>query len=233
MAVLEPREEFLYPGMNGIETSVAIMETLQGFDTVKKVMDHEKVKEIFRRLNSGGVRYALIGGLAYGEYAPPRATQDVDMLILAEDASKVRLLFPNCYQRGTAIAWIYEFEGVRFDVQPAQRKAQQEAVLRAVDSRFQGELVKVATLLDLFFLKLWASCERQEVLKRDQDRVDIGNLFYYNAAKLIPQDVALAGKKLLSMAYSAEDRSKYREALVWLNETLEKLGMSDRKVSFD
>src|SRR2546422_3842068 len=105
MRLEEPRSEFVSPGRNGIETSVSIMDVISRFSFFKgrKTMEHEKVKEIFHRLNVGGVRYVLIGGLAYSQYAPPRATLDVDLIVLAEDDDKVRQIFHGCYLRGTAI----------------------------------------------------------------------------------------------------------------------------------
>jgi hypothetical protein len=36
-------------------------------------------------------------------------------------------------------------------------------------------------------------------------------------------------RKTVGMAYTAEDAAKHRRAIVWLNETLDKLGLGDRK----
>ncbi len=233
MSPLEPRSEFLHSGKNGIETSVAIHEVLAGFSSAKgkQVMEREKVKEIFRRLNAAGIRYALIGGLAYSEYAPPRATQDVDLLLLVEDVSKVRDLFPGCYRRGTAIAGIYEFEGTRFDVQPANRRLQIQVILDSVDASFEGEPVKVASLQQLLFLKLWASVERTEVAKRLRDQADIASLLEHNQTRITPQDIAGIAGNLLSLAYTPEESEKFREAVRWLNQVLDALKMHAHKFS--
>jgi len=192
-------------------------------------MEEEKVNEVFRRLNAGGVRYALIGGLAYAEYAPPRATEDMDVIVLVEDARKVRALFPGCYRRGTAIAEIYDFEGVKLDVQPARRRVQAAVVANVVDGAFHGEPVKVACLRDLIFLKIWAAQERKERLKREQDLVDAGDFLNHNPDKVTRSDIAWIAKNLLSMAYTPEEVTKYRGAVEWLNQMLDDLGMSDRK----
>jgi len=229
----EPRSAYLSPGKNGIETSVAILEMLSGFSGVKRTMEHDKVKEIFRRLNAGGVRYALIGGLAYGQYAPPRATQDMDLLVLVEDVGKVRQLLPGSYLRGTAIAGIYDFEGTRLDVQPAKRRAQAAAIANAVNGTFEGEPVKVASLRDLLFLKLWASVERPELEKKLQDQADIASLLVHNSTSISACDVASIAKDLLAMGYAPEEAARLRQAVVWLNQTLDQLGMAELRFALE
>jgi hypothetical protein len=233
MLAVEPRSEYLYPGKNGVETSVAIMDVLVGFSKGRKMLEHDKVKEIFRRLNAGGVRYALIGGLAYAQYAPPRATQDIDLVVLAEDVNKVRQLFPDCYLRGTAIAGIYEFEGARFDVQPARMRMQVATVMNAVDDTFEGEPIKVASLRHLLLLKLWAVAERTEVGKRLQDQADIVRLLEYNADRISADDIAYIARSLLALGYTAEMADRYQQSLAWLNQILDELEMSDRKYPYD
>lgn len=233
MPVVEPRSEFLYPGKNGIETSVAIMDVLSRFSRGRKMLEHDKVKEIFRRLNEGGVRYALIGGLAYSQYAPPRATQDVDLVVLAEDVSKVRQLFPGCYVRGTAIAGLYNFEDTRFDVQPAMLRAQVATVMNAVDDTYEGEPIKVACVRDLLLLKIWAAAERHETGKKAQDQTDAIRLLEYNADKISADDIAYIARYLLTLGFTAEEREKYRQSVVWLNQTLDELEMSDRKFALE
>ncbi|MBI4603223.1 MAG: nucleotidyl transferase AbiEii/AbiGii toxin family protein [Planctomycetes bacterium] len=192
-------------------------------------MESEKLIEILRRLNEAGIRYAVIGGLAYAEYAPPRATEDMDLLVLTEDAAKVRDLFPGCYLRGTAIAGIYEFEGTRFDILPVRRRVQSEVLESAVDWTFHGVPIRLVTLRDLIFLKLWAASERSEPLNRAQDHVDASFLLRYNEEKLTQEDVAWMARQLLALAYTPEDRTKYLATLAWLNKTLEDLGMGHLK----
>jgi predicted nucleotidyltransferase len=220
------------PLRNRIETSVAIREVLSGFAGVKRTMERETVKEVFRRLGEGGVRYALIGGLACAEYAPPRSTEDVDIVVLAEDVSKVGQLFAGCYRRGTAIVAIYEFEGTRLDVQPAKRKAQAAAVRNARSSSFEGEPVKVVTLRDLLFLKLWSSCEREEVARVLQDQADIAILLDHNRENVTAEHISSIARDLRDMAYTAEEAAKYREAIEWLNGTLVRLGLGPLKESY-
>ncbi len=233
LSPLEPRSAFLYPGMNGIETSVAVAEMVSGFAGVTrrgiKMLKQEGVKEILHRLNENGIRYALIGALACSEYAPPRATQDVDFVVLAEDVGKVRQLFPHCFLGGTAIAGIYEHEGTKFDIQPAKRRALIAVVENAISSSFSGEPVRVATLQDLIFLKLWSAGERPELGKKLQDQTDLANLLEHNSAKISAQDIASIAKNLLSMGYTAKELATCRQSIQWLNETLEQIGMAEKR----
>lgn len=46
---------------------------------------YDELRRIVEALNAAGVRYALVGGLAVAVYAAPRATEDVDLLVAAED----------------------------------------------------------------------------------------------------------------------------------------------------
>jgi len=188
-------------------------------------MHVETVREIFRRLNAGGVRYVVIGGLAYSEYAPPRATQDVDVIVLAEDEAKVRQLFPGCYQRGTAVAGIYEFEGTKFDVQPARRRVQAGVLKNSVDSTFEGEPIRIATLRDLIFLKLWASMGRPELSKKALDLADVTAMLEHNATAVSAADIRWIVESILALGYTPEEAARCREAVAWLNGTLGQLGL--------
>lgn len=46
---------------------------------------YEELRRVVEALNSGGVRYALVGGLAVSIYASPRATEDIDLLVAGDD----------------------------------------------------------------------------------------------------------------------------------------------------
>jgi hypothetical protein len=51
----------------------------------------------------------------------------------------------------------------------------------------------------------------------------------YNADRISADDIAYIARSLLAMGYTAEAAAKYRQSLVWLNQTLDELEMSDRK----
>lgn len=196
-------------------------------------MEREVIKEILRRLNTAGIRYAIIGGVAYGHHAVPRATQDLDLVVLAEDATRVRQLFPGCYVRGTAIGGLYNFEDTRFDVQPANLRAQVATVMNAVEDMIDDVPVKVASLRDLLLLKVWAAAERHEVAKRTRDQADVVDLLSYNTDKISAEDIAYIARCLLTLGFTAEEREKHRQSVVWLNQTLDELEMPDQKFALE
>ena len=45
------------------------------------------LKELLRAFNAHGVKYLIVGGYAYGVYAEPRATNDLDIFIASEEAN--------------------------------------------------------------------------------------------------------------------------------------------------
>lgn len=48
---------------------------------------YEELRDLIAALNRGGIDYALCGGIAMAIHGRPRATVDIDMLILAEALS--------------------------------------------------------------------------------------------------------------------------------------------------
>ncbi len=45
------------------------------------------LKDLLRAFNENGVKYLVVGGYAFGVYAEPRATKDLDLLIRPDDAN--------------------------------------------------------------------------------------------------------------------------------------------------
>ena len=52
----------------------------------------EEFKKLLIKLDEAKVSYALCGGLAMAVYAFPRATMDIDLMILTNDLEKVKVL---------------------------------------------------------------------------------------------------------------------------------------------
>ncbi len=50
----------------------------------------EELRSITRALEDAGIRYALVGGLAYSAWVEVRATEDIDLLIDPQDWVRVR-----------------------------------------------------------------------------------------------------------------------------------------------
>src|SRR5437867_3114821 len=87
--------EYLLPGRNALETSLTLGQcwTREG----RPFMLVDTVKWVLETLEKNQLAYAVIGGLAVSHHAVPRFTHDVDILVRAEDLSRVRALFPGCY----------------------------------------------------------------------------------------------------------------------------------------
>src|ERR1700758_2729801 len=83
--------EYLLPGHNALETSLELAQswTRQG----KPYMLIETVKRVLETLDQNQIPYAVIGGLAVSHHAVPRLTQDVDLVVAAEDMGRIRALF--------------------------------------------------------------------------------------------------------------------------------------------
>lgn len=223
------KEEYLIEGLNALETCVSLSEDSAQLFLKRKLIERETVKQVLRRLNEGGVRYCLVGGLAVAHHAVPRMTEDLDILVLPEDLPLVRQLLQGHEQHGSAAVTIFQVEKTRIDIIPADLRAKRAAVLNAVEDMLEDVPVKVASLRDLILLKLWAAPERPEQRKRSQDRTDIIGLIELNTANISADDVAYICRSLLAMAYTVEEMNKARAQVEWLNDELEKLGLSDRR----
>lgn len=64
---------------------------------------YEELRSVSSALETAGIPYALVGGLAVSIYATPRATQDIDLLLSAADLQKVAAaLHPLGYEELSA-----------------------------------------------------------------------------------------------------------------------------------
>lgn len=218
--------EFLLPGRNALETSLTLAQswTRKG----KPYMLIDTVKRVLQTLDANQIPYAVIGGLAVSHHAVPRLTQDMDVIVAMEDAARFRALFPNCYQRGTAVVEVYEIEGTRVDVLPAKLRYQRAVVKNVVQGDIEGTPAKVASVPDLILLKMFAAPNRPELVARRMDEADITGLVQMNSNSLTATDIRYIGDRLLELCFTVEDRTKTVRQIEWLNDTLVQLGMADR-----
>jgi hypothetical protein len=222
----DARQEYLLPGCNGLETSLVLGEswTRKG----KPYMLVETVKRVLETLRQNQVPYAVIGGLAVSHHAIPRLTHEVDLIVPAEEAGRLRSLFPNWYQRGTAVLEIYDIDGTRVDVLPAKLRYQREAVRNAVTAEIEGAPARIAAVRDLLLLKMFAAPNRPELDARRSDEADITSLLRVNGPSVSAEDIRYVGDRLLEVCFDAGDRAKTLAQLRWLNDTLSQLGLGDR-----
>lgn len=223
---LPGQAEYLLPGRNALETSLALGQSWTRAG--KPFMLVDTVKRVLQTLEQNQVPYAVIGGLAVSHHAVPRLTQDVDLLVRAEDMGRIRSLFPGCYQRGTAVVEVYEIEGTRVDFMPAKLRYEREVLAHAVDGDIEGQAARVCSVRDLILLKLFAASSRPLLGDRSQDETDIIRLLEINQQTVTVADIRYAGDRMLELCYTAAERAATTKQLHWLNETLTRLGISDR-----
>lgn len=192
-------------------------------------MEREVVKDVLNRFNEGGVRYCLVGGLALAHHSIPRQTQDVDIMVLPEDLPLVQRLLRGHELRGTAVVMIFQIGDTRIDIIPANLTAKRAAVIEAIDDVIEDLPVRVVNLRDLILLKMWAIPDRPERAKRLQDEADVVGLIAMNPERFSAEDIAYICRSLLALAYTPEDAKKYRAQIEWLNDELEKAGLTDRQ----
>jgi hypothetical protein len=141
------QREHLIPGCNALETSLVLGQSWTRGG--KPYMLIDIVKRVLRTLDEQNIPYAVIGGLAVSHHAVPRLTQDVDLIIAAEDRGRFRAIFQDYYQRGTAINEVY-IEGTRVDVLPAKLRYQRAVVKNAISGQIQDTPARIASLRYIF-----------------------------------------------------------------------------------
>ncbi|HXH13966.1 MAG TPA: hypothetical protein VNP04_29895 [Alphaproteobacteria bacterium] len=214
---------------HGVETCLTLSEEYGALFWGRKLMERDKVRAILQTLNQAEIRYAIIGAVALGYYATPRATQDIDVLVKREDIPRVQRLFRPYYLRGTAVVMVFDVEGTHLDVLPARLRLGRTAIDNAVDVLVDDVPAKVVAVRDLLLLKLLAIPDRPQLDKRRQDEADVTAILRQNADRISRADIEYVASSVLGLAFTREDLQKYQGVIRWLNETLELLGMADRR----
>jgi hypothetical protein len=227
--VEEQRFTGLLPGLNGVETCLTLSEEYGDLFWGRKLMERERVRDILRALNEAQIHYAIIGGVAMGYHSIPRATQDIDVLVSREDIPRVQRLLQPYYRRGTAVVMVFDVEGTHLYVLPATLRSGRTAIENAIDVLVHDIPAKVVSVRDLLLLKLFAIPDRPALDKRRQDEADVTALLSQNADNISQEDITYLVRTLLGLAFTREDVEKYQRLIVWLNETLDLLGMADRR----
>jgi len=229
--VEEQRSDRL-PGPKGVETCLALSEEYGALFWGGKLMERDKVRAILQTLNAAEIGYAIIGAVALGYYATPRATQDIDVLVKREDIPRVQRLFRPYYLRGTAVVavvMVFDVEGTHLNVLPARLQLGRTAIDHAVDVLVDDVPAKVVAVRDLLLLKLLAIPDRPDPVKAMQDRTDVAAILRDCADRISQADIEYVARSLLGLVFTREDLQKYQGVIRWLNETLELLGMADRR----
>jgi hypothetical protein len=225
----EKRSESLLPGLNGAETCLTLSEEYGDLFWGRKLMERDKVMAILQAMNAEHIHYAIIGAVALGYHATPRATQDIDVLVSREDVPRVQRLLQQYYLPGTAVVMVFDVDGTHLDMLPADLRLKRAALDNAIDVLVHDIPAKVVSVRDLLLLKLLAIPDRPDPVKAMQDRTDVSALLRDNADKISRQDISYLARSLQGLVFTREDARKYTDLIRWLNETLELLGLADRR----
>lgn len=219
------REELLIPGKNALETAAVLGEFGNPFRG-ERFMRVKTLRWLFEQLNEHEIRYALVGGLAVAHYTIPRTTQDVDIMVLQEDASKLLQLLRPYYSRGMAQVMFFLIEETPLDVLIATLRYQRAAVLNAQEGTFEGVPVKIVSPRDLVLMKLLAAWERPTETDREQDRVDILRILENFGQQFTPEDITYIADRLRELCLLPEEFARWRERIEWLNNALQRLNLT-------
>jgi hypothetical protein len=192
-------------------------------------MERDKVRAILQALNAEHIHYAIIGAVALGYHATPRATQDIDVLVSREDVPRVQRLLRQYYLRGTAVVMVFDVDGTHLDVLPANLRLTRTAIDNALDVLVDDVPTRVVSVRDLLLLKLLAIPDRPQLDKRRQDEADVTAILRQNADKISREDISYVASSLRGIVFTREDAQKHADLIRWLNETLDLLGMADRR----
>jgi hypothetical protein len=136
-----------------------------------------QLRELDSAFRSRGIAYAAIGGLAVNAHGFVRATRDIDLLVLVEDADKVRVaalaLGYQILNDGKEIA-SYVRDLQRFDVMHAQRPISRGLLDRSMEINLGDMKLPVIPVEGLIGLKVQAYNDNP---RRLQDVMDMVELF--------------------------------------------------------
>jgi len=140
----------------------------------------KQIKELVGILNSADVQFALIGGLALASYNVVRATQDIDLLIDANDAEKTDALLTGigyqCLHRSKD-AGNYQRTDERVDFLYASRPISHDLLNTAATHQTSFGIIRVVNIEGLIGFKLQAIVNNP---RRTQDIEDIRALIRNN-----------------------------------------------------
>jgi hypothetical protein len=156
----------------------------------------ENLKKIINLLESNNYQYALAGGLAFSALIEPRATLDIDMVLLVDEinfpslANHFLRIFPDMiiHPKPMIFSQIKIWRMINpdngkdliIDFLLAENDFLKNILERVIEINFMNLIIKTITLEDLVILKLLAH--------RKQDLADI-------------EKILLAGKNNLDYSY--------------------------------
>ncbi len=145
-------------------------QTAGGTDDVMRLVDC---------LESADIRWCAIGGVAVNHWAAePMVTQDVDLVVAAEDVNRAVTILSDAGFVADKFEWSVNFRGrSKISVQLSTAEVYLSFPDRAVAADVHGILLRVASLEDTLTGKLlaWGDKTRRQS-KRIKDLADIARL---------------------------------------------------------
>jgi hypothetical protein len=139
---------------------------------------------VAKTIGQSGIKYLLIGGYAVNCYGYTRNTLDVDFMIAAEDADKVRQLlkevgFSNVSEGGGVLFFNRPDSSLRIDFLKTDAETLHKLLQNAHPIQMFGSAIEVPSLLDLLAMKLFALSQAFE-RRVDKDLPDVAYLCVLN-----------------------------------------------------
>jgi hypothetical protein len=153
---------------------------------------YQSLINLQQRLDRAGIASAVIGGIAVGAWARPRATQDVDFKVMIERDSAQRLLdilesdytplqtSPLQMLQRNGVLFVKDQTDTRIDLQLVDVELDRSAIERAKSVELEpGVVARICSAEDLILYKL--------ISTRLQDQIDVENIIRRQGDKLDDQ----------------------------------------------
>ena len=144
------------------------------------------LKELLRAFNDHGVKYLIVGGYAFGAYAEPRATKDLDVFIATElansDAVYRALAAYGAPLEGLTPADFRDLSGFQIGQPPARIDILQsisgvqfeQAWENRIEGLIDGEIIAPVISKDDLIRNKLAAGRRQDILDVESLRAAAG-----------------------------------------------------------
>lgn len=139
----------------------------------------DDVMRLVTTLEQADIAWCTIGGIAVNHWAgQPMVTQDVDLVIAADDLDRAVRLLEDAGFRAERFVWSVNLKGrSAVSMQFSTESFYRDYPARAVPADVHGILMRVASLTDTLHgkIKAWSEPERRQS-KRIKDLADIARL---------------------------------------------------------
>lgn len=148
---------------------------------------YDEFFSIVAKLDSANISYAVVGGIALSFHVEPRYTNDIDLLLVADDLGGIQSILRDLGYTVEADPWTFantsitlhrltKFEGedlLTVDVLAGNEERHREIIANAITEQTEFGIVRIATREDLIWMKRLRNSQQDiadiERLKSDQD----------------------------------------------------------------